>query len=484
MLKAQQIVDKAERFIGPEASRLAWRVGVTNNCQQIFDAHAPASYPKKCYEAADHHEARKALAELVKRGFNGINASLPLADFKFVFLYETESDAERRNRQPGNFITATAKPARARRTPAPAPFRLGARRSAGSRRNQTGEPATPKVVSALIAIVFVIFSLPILIFGIAFITALLGFQFGHNFETEELDRAMATIGTCDDGSDSEVRDIKHTRQYCWYTPEAVDPAARGSGIITVLVIKSDHTEALLEIWLNEVCVGGYLTEDTPRHSYIRGENFWIQVQGANSRNELQLSANELKAGNQLTEQVHGRLTAAGLETELLDWCQSDYSQQRLAQASSAPQSQTIATNNLNGVLGEYTKCGREATDWSLDPDLKPTRQICSYQKDNGDALDLRIYRGENQPALIEKELKWNACKTAEEPFGLEKYMYILGDKFTMRVNFVYNADDNQDRHSWLHDELIAEQNDLTAEIYPLLVAAGLEAELLDSCQSN
>ena len=84
-MKAAEIVKRATASV-EETDRIDWRVGVTNDCERIFKEQR--ALRRTCYPADDYKEAKAALAGLLAAGFNGINATLPLADFKQVYLYE------------------------------------------------------------------------------------------------------------------------------------------------------------------------------------------------------------------------------------------------------------------------------------------------------------------------------------------------------------------------------------------------------------
>ncbi|MYB39847.1 hypothetical protein F4X86_00945, partial [Candidatus Saccharibacteria bacterium] len=88
-MKVAEIVNRAVGSV-EESDRINWRVGVTNDCERIFKEQR--ALRRVCYPADDYKEAKAALVALLEAGFNGINATLPLPDFKQVYLYEIASE--------------------------------------------------------------------------------------------------------------------------------------------------------------------------------------------------------------------------------------------------------------------------------------------------------------------------------------------------------------------------------------------------------
>ena len=92
-MQASEIITKVNAFVGPQADRIGWRVGVTNDCRRIFEQY-DVTARGQCFRAADWQQARKAVRALIGQGFNGIDTGLPLAEFNLVFLYEIRQSGQ------------------------------------------------------------------------------------------------------------------------------------------------------------------------------------------------------------------------------------------------------------------------------------------------------------------------------------------------------------------------------------------------------
>ena len=92
-MQTSEIIAKANEFVGPQASRIGWRVGVTNDCRRIFEQYNVNSNGQ-CFKADDWRQARKAVRALIDQGFNGVDTGLPLAEFNLVFLYEIRQNGQ------------------------------------------------------------------------------------------------------------------------------------------------------------------------------------------------------------------------------------------------------------------------------------------------------------------------------------------------------------------------------------------------------
>ena len=475
MLRAQDIVAQVLHFVGQDAKG-TWRLGVTNDCERIFEEYTSKETSKKCFRATNNQEARSAVAQLLKRGFNGINIGMSLPEFRQVFLYKMDQginsridlqDPYRLRTVESPIVSHDAIPSRTRVAPS----------VAGSDQPVTGvqsnEMDAVKLLRAhklktrawisLIIIVSVIF-------GAGSFGSYLNSS--YEYETGNLDNVLAQLELCYE-QDREKKTIasesvRYTSQECLYLQENEE-------IISLLVYQSDQTPLLLQGVLADICVGDSFSENIEEKKYIHGNNFFILSREGHFDN-LQ--------GNLLIEEIHTRLTGLGLQGEVLDWCQGGYSEGLQAQASAHWQQGIVETPTLNEILMNNFRCEEEEVAQEQSDHLKQvSRQECDYRPIPTQTILFQAYRSEDQAALLEREVSWRRCQEDVIAGELGRHNYILGDKFLLRVHFFSDREDEIDRDNDDEAFYIA-LNDLTEGFHSHLIELGLEAELFDWCQQK
>ena len=475
MLRAQDIVAQVLHVVGQDAKG-TWRLGVTNDCERIFEEYTNKETSKKCFQATNNQEARSAVAQLLKRGFNGINISMSLPEFRQVFLYKMDQgrnsridlqDPYRLRTVESPIVSHDAIPSRTRVAPSVAgndqPF-------AGVQPNEMDaiKPLKPRKSSAGAWVSLIIFFSVIL--GASF--------FGlynnslYEYETGNLDIVLAQLELCDEQRrDNKIPDsgnVRYTSQYCSYLQENEE-------IISLLVYRSDQIPLLLQSVLADICVGDSFSENVEEKKYIAGSNFFILSREGHFDNSQ---------GNILIEEIYTHLTGLGLQGEMLDWCQGGYSQGLQAQASAHWQQGVIETPALNEILMSNFQCEEEEVVQEQSDHLKlVSQQQCYYRPIPTQTILFQVYRSEDQAALLEREVSWRRCQEdviAGEP---GRHNYILGDKFLLRIHFFSDREDEIDRDNDDEAFYIA-LNDLTEGFHSHLIELGLEAELFDWCQQK
>ena len=476
MLRAQDIVAQVLNIVGQDAKG-TWRLGVTNDCKRIFEEYTSKETSKKCFQATNNQEARSAVAQLLKRGFNGINLGMSLPEFRQVFLYKMDQgrnsridlqDPYRLGTAGSPVVSHDATPSRTwaassvsgRDKPATKvqPNTMGAAKRLQSRKLKT------RAWVSLIVVLSVIIG-----------AGSLGSSFNssYEYETGNLDLVLAQLELCYE-RDKEKKTIasesvRYTSQECSYFQ------GEDKEIISFLVYRSDQTPLLRQSVLAGVCLEDSFSESVGEKKYIDGNNFFI-LSREGRFDHLQ--------GNLLIEEIHAHLTGLGLQGEVSDWCQEEYSQGLRAEASAHWRQRVIETPALNEILMNNFLCeeeevAQEAGDYSK----LVSRQQCDYRLTSTKTISSDVYRSEDEAALIEREVSWRRCQedvVAGEP---GRHRYILGDKFLLRVNFFLDLEDEIDRYN--DDEAFyAALNDLTEELHGHLAELGLEAELLDWCQQK
>ena len=326
MLSEQQIIREILDFVGTDANKVYWRLGVTNDCQRIFDSYADQRAAKKCFEAVDYQTAGRAVGVLLKQGFNGINTGLPLKDFRYIFLYQL----------PARYSEEAARPEAWTQAPALSPTKdtrsvwqkLLSDLSQGTHSTTSQAEVQPELKPAHRKPQFKSWKLSLfIIIGIIWMTSFFSsFARPSSPPSERVPRGLSQSIPAEEPLNSDFlgaglecgAPLAHEQgsteayvsQLCWYDDE--------EGLSqTVFIEQSKNLDELLEDRLFYSCqVEGDATEDADEVLYyIRGSDFWMSgSQFFSSRTE----------SNQQIQQIHADLSSQDrLDLALVDWCQQE-----------------------------------------------------------------------------------------------------------------------------------------------------------------
>ena len=476
MLRAQDIVAQVLHVVGQDAKG-TWRLGVTNDCERIFEEYTHKETSKKCFQATNNQEARSAVAQLLKRGFNGINISMSLPEFRQVFLYKMDQGINSRIDLQDPYRLTTAENPAVSQAATPSRSRI-ASSAAGGDQPATGVQPNAMDTAKLLrshklrtrawVSLIVFFSV---IFGVGSLGR--SINSSYEFETGNLDFVLAQLELCYE-QDREKKTIasqsvRYTSQECSYFQ------GEDKEIISFLVYRSDQPPLLRQSVLADVCLEDSFSESVEEKKYIDGNNFFILSREGRF---------DHSQGNILIEEIHVHLTGLGLQGEVLDWCQEEYSQGLQAQASAHWRQGVIETPALNEILMNNFRCEEEeVAQEPSDYSKLVSQQDCDYRPTPTKTIFSQVYRSEDEAALIEREVSWRRCQEDVVVGEPGRHHYILGDKFLLRVNFFLDREGEIDRDN--DDEAFyTALNDLTEELHGYLTELGLEAELLDWCQQK
>ena len=321
MLTERQVINEVLNFVGPSADKVHWRLGVTNDCQRIFDSYAGPQAAKQCFEAADHQTARRAVDALLKQGFNGINTGLPLKDFRYIFLYQLSASRD-----------GTAE------SPPPAAFKLpdipiikeilgpDAKQAEISRELKAKGQKSAKIFVAIIGI-WILFSVVSSILNAqsssyeprieisepSVVTDPPETPSGAEQQLVPLSPALHDVGlsNCSEPLTHGTEEVlvQYASQLCWHNDEQGSSQA-------LFIEQSDSLDELLRSSLLYSCSPE--TPDSPEGPvyYIRGPDFWIS-------GSLFFSSTRTKSNQQIRAIYDGLLLGEDSELELVDWCQSE-----------------------------------------------------------------------------------------------------------------------------------------------------------------